>query len=457
MIMNDDGSIVAYAMTGGAVKFWVAADDTAEEWNLSSTSFKACCNDPILWKGTDGKWYAATADHGSGGKNYGRETFYTSPALVGPSAKWAAISVFFENQESILVPGHPQQKEFVSPDYFDAIPGSASVNVSVFMTSTYGNMDNVSGIPRPGIYNFAAFFVGSQPAGAGTPFVPNAKLTQAVDWSCFSPSSVTEGGLDLAYAHGPSQYGCCPKTGAGPAVSAGRPRRILFGWQQDGNSDGSAQKDNDMNAMTLPREVSISPSSGAILQQYIPELQQLRVQNWMEAQSRSQKALPFPNGGGVAGAMPLPAAGAQLEISAMISYGSNATKFGFLVLAGGQEEMNGYSEYTEVGFDVLRKQIYVDRTHCGTELDADIRAGPWPTEPAHAAGYKALAEGPKTVSLHMYVDHAIVTLIVNNQTAFSVWAHPSNSRSTGVAIWAEKPGMGVAAESLSVWQLRDPQ
>jgi hypothetical protein len=184
MVVDDDGSIVAYAMGGGHVEFWVATDDTASEWKLSSTKFAACCNDPVIWKEA-GKWYAVTAAHGNAGKDFGYETFYSSPALLGPSASWVALPVFFENAESILVPGHPQQKEFVSPDYFGAIPGSASANTSVFLTSTYGPMGNVSGVPRPGIYNFAAFFVGSQPAGPGAPFVPDPKLTQAVDWSCF--------------------------------------------------------------------------------------------------------------------------------------------------------------------------------------------------------------------------------------------------------------------------------
>ncbi|MNL86367.1 hypothetical protein D3C87_2150450 [compost metagenome] len=54
----------------------------------------------------------------------------------------------------------------------------------------------------------------------------------------------------------------------------------------------------------------------------------------------------------------------------------------------------------------------------------------------------------------MYVDHSIVTLIVNNSTAFSVWVHP-NETSTGIALFADAPG--VVAESMDVWQLADPE
>lgn len=276
--------------------------------------------------------------------------------------------------------------------------------------------------------------------------------------------------VSISTTHNIQTHGSCPKTGAGEFVAAGRSRRVLFGWQQDGNSDGGAQKNDNMNAMTLPRDISLSPTSGAILQRFIPELQTLRVKNWMQptgSLDRSKKAVSFPSSGGVAAAVPLPASGAQLEISTTISYGSNATRFGFLVLAGqtGDQQMGGegrYSEFTVIGFDVVRNQIFVDRSRCGTDLDADVRAGPWPTELVHMEGDKTapvagVIGAGKRVSLHMYVDHAIVTLIVNNQTAFSVWAHPSSSKSTGLALWADDSATSVMAETLDIWQLRDPQ
>ena len=64
----------------------------------------------------------------------------------------------------------------MSPDFFGNIPGAVDPSTSVFMTSTYGNMGNVSGVPRVGIYNYALFYLGSQNGGAGTPFVAQARL-----------------------------------------------------------------------------------------------------------------------------------------------------------------------------------------------------------------------------------------------------------------------------------------
>merc|ERR1712039_971135 len=145
-------------------------------------------------------------------------------------------------------------------------------------------------------------------------------------------------------------------------------------------------------------------------------------------------------GGGAAGAamLPVDCHGAQLELFASITYGPQSSRFGFLVLASD-------GEYTQVGYDLHRSQIYVDRTRSGSSMDADIRAGPW---------YGASRQGGES-TMHMYVDHSLVTLIVDNRTALSVWVHPTLSASVGVALFADAPG--VIAQTIDVWQLQDAQ
>ena len=254
---DDDGTIVAYAMTGGGLHFWRATDEHATNWTETGTVVKSCCNDPIVWKAA-GRWYAITADHGTGGPHpatnckcsrslcvfwpklresgctVGDETFFSSQKLSGPGADWQPIKpAFFENKSSLLVPGHPMSHEFVSPDFvrppthrnqptaircpltldgraccrqFQNITGDASGDSSVFLTSTYGPL-NDAWQNQSGLFNYALFFLGSQPAGAGTTFVP--RLTTAVDWSPFSPNAETPGGLDVATGWGPTQFGCC--------------------------------------------------------------------------------------------------------------------------------------------------------------------------------------------------------------------------------------------------------
>ena len=126
------------------------------------------------------------------------------------------------------------------------------------MYHTYGGKSTAS----TSAYNFGVLASGRQVGGPGTPFVPTH--SGALDWSCFSPSNRTANGLDVARSHGVTQFGCCAKTGEGPAIEgeAGRRRRILFGWQQNGNSGGDhlgtdprAWANGSENTMTLPREL----------------------------------------------------------------------------------------------------------------------------------------------------------------------------------------------------------
>ena len=104
---------------------------------------------------------------------------------------------------------------YAAADFFQNISGDPTNTASVFLTSTYGPLAD-QWQSNSGLYNYALFFIGSQPAGAGTPFLPQEALTTAVDWSPFSPHAATPGGLDVATGWGPTQYGCCPKTVADP-------------------------------------------------------------------------------------------------------------------------------------------------------------------------------------------------------------------------------------------------
>ena len=89
-----------------------------------------------------------------------------------------------------------------------------------------------------------------------------------------SPSAA--GGVDLSTAHGRTQFGCCPKTSAGPGG-----RRVMFGWLQNGGSDGGEpDRRNDIpstnNTLTLPRDLSLDPDDGGIRQAPSPPLPPIR-------------------------------------------------------------------------------------------------------------------------------------------------------------------------------------
>jgi hypothetical protein len=65
----------------------------------------------------------------------------------------------------------------------------------------------------------------------------------------------------------------------------------------------------------------------------------------------------------------------------------------------------------------------------------------------------------RRVSVHAYVDHAVVEMIANasanaSTTAIAAWVSPTSASSNKVAVFLEVPG--VVLESLDVWQLESP-
>ena len=61
------------------------------------------------------------------------------------------------------------------------------------------------------------------------------------------------------------------------------------------------------------------------------------------------------------------------------------------------------------------------------------------------------SDGTRQLAVHVYVDHAVVSLIAANETALSAWVAPQREESIGVAVF------GKAVEtSVDVWQLASP-
>ena len=445
-------SLVAYAAT---LETWLGSGANYTSWAPQGQQFKGTGNDPVLWYDErDGRWYAATAAK----VGFGLEDYWSSPALTGPAVNWTHLPAPLFVARNLSLPGcepMPQTQEFVSPDFFP-LDAADPHSPWVFLTSTYGR-------PYDGAqtyYNFANYWVGERPA-PGASFMPRRGNAAAgvIDWSCFYPANATtalpRGGarLELATDYGLTQFGCCPKTATQPAQQQapgvkGRSRRVMFGWLQNGGSNdegGRGDVSSTNNTMTLPRELSLAPDGVTLLQAFVPELQALRRTHFRAVNI----AVPV---GGAAGAHFFgPAAGAQLEISATFklsaalrdSFGTNAEvgNFGLLVLAASDT-----SEHTVIGFDLSHQTVFLDRKASGApDLDGDVRAGPWPS----SAGL-----GDETsITVHVYVDHSVVSLIAANETAITAWVHPQSKMSTGVAVWSAVEG--VKLDSIDVWALSD--
>ena len=200
-----------------------------------------------------------------------------------------------------------------------------------------------------------------------------------------------------------------------PTNELGRSHRINNGWNQGGAKTSTGALPN--NTLSLPRELSVS-ASGQLRQRFVPELQKLR-------QKHTHVAAQSLPSGGVAGAKSVDgAAGLQLEIMATFKVPAEgfAHKFGLLVLAAADK-----SEYTAITFDPRREHVLLDRTRSGASIDADVRGGPWP-QPS----------GPE-ISVHVYVDHAVVEMIAFSNSTIGGATEPQLRavESTAIAAWVQ--------------------
>ena len=100
LVHDDTGGIVAYGigfacLPQGTVCFWRLDGPSSRptNWTKTNTSFMTCrtcaADSPVFWK-AGGRWWATVAIRAGNttATNHGDEIFFTSPALVGPTADW---------------------------------------------------------------------------------------------------------------------------------------------------------------------------------------------------------------------------------------------------------------------------------------------------------------------------------------------------------------------------------
>ena len=103
--------------------------------------------------------------------------------------------------------------------------------------------------------------------------------------------------------------------------------------------------------------------------------------------------------------------------------------------AGGSVSVLGDDQCaTVITIDTARKLVIVNATSQGNR---DVRAAPLPETTSHVH------------TAHIYIDHSIIELIVDNTTALVVYATPA-SGTGNVQLTA-----GAAGASLDVWTLRN--
>ena len=188
-------------------------------------------------------------------------------------------------------------------------------------------------------------------------------------------------------------------------------------YNATGGGGGSAQ--------SLPRDLSLSPAL-SIVQRFAPELQTLRQGAPVVA---TGDAAWTPRNVGLQAELL-----AFLPASCAVQPGSRC---GVSVL-GDARGRTAVTLEQDLGLVVL---------NATSQGNAAVRGGPLPPPMACGDGD---SEG---WCIHVYADHAIVEVIVNNATALVAYAAPSSAAAGEVAL----VGMPVDASeaSLKVWALRD--
>ena len=204
---------------------------------------------------------------------------------------------------------------------------------------------------------------------------------------------------------------------------------MLIGWTgpappqiYGGNSLGSAQ--------SLPRDLFMDPKTSKLVQRFASELQTLR-------KTSKPELLVCCGHAGSTSVVSMGITPAELivrfpEECSLAPPGPNDAMCGFEVLGNGGSSL----VFT---MDTTRNLLMLNGTTLG---NPDVRAGPIPPAADPSASDFAW-------TVHMIVDHSIVEIIVNDETAFVMYVAPVKGTDGNVKVFGRD---GARAD---IWALND--
>lgn len=206
-------------------------------------------------------------------------------------------------------------------------------------------------------------------------------------------------------------------------------RRILIGWMSNWQYAGAEPTTPFRGAQSIPRVVTLKKLADGVrlIQSPITELKSLRAKHFSlrDVRLKGIEGLPAAQG----------AEGDALEIIAEFEPGT-ASEFGLRARKGGAQE-------TLVGYDVKRRELFVDRTRSGhTNFDE------------HFPGRRAAAMLPINgkVRLHIFIDRSSIEVFGNDGARAITERIFPDPHSRGLELYAS--GGESACAALDVWQLK---
>lgn len=364
--------------------------------------------DPVRpWIDNDGNWYATIATDGCNSTTKrlpcaagGQLDLYSSPLLHGPGSNWTHIGPMFTSNITML--DQSEHAEFVTPEYLGNIPGDTKKGATRIVTNNDAS-DVGSGTTM--------YFIGTQENGGrfldkkgGTEFASPGEKGM-MDWGSFTPDNTKPYAKGLKALKGGQSRGLSMARTLGSDANqvAKEGRRVLIGWL--GGGAGASQ--------TLAQDLSLS-DDGTLLQAFVPELKILRKDH--TTLDNTHKSLQT---------------GMQLEIFGTFEVTDTTdAEFGVSVL--GIKDSMPY-ERSRIGINLDRELAFVDGTTQGNSV---IRAGP-------------LQGSTSIITIHAYIDHCILAVIINNQTGLTVQIKPSERTNYTLEIF------GDARSKVDVYTLND--
>jgi fructan beta-fructosidase len=206
-------------------------------------------------------------------------------------------------------------------------------------------------------------------------------------------------------------------------------RRVWVGWMNDWRYANTLPTAPWRGQMTLPRELALvgTPEGVRLRQRPVPELDALRSAAWVRSD--------WTVGEGAHRLDSMPG-GAASEVAVVFGRGE-ATRFGLRV-------REGRGEATEVGYDAVTGQVYVDRRHAGE--GAFHEAFP----AVYSAPLRPAPDGD--IRLRVIVDACSVEVFANDGEAVLTALVFPNSESRGASLFSE--GGGVLVRSVEAYALR---
>ena len=203
-------------------------------------------------------------------------------------------------------------------------------------------------------------------------------------------------------------------------------RRVMFGWIQEGRDQQAQIAAGWSGVMSLPRIVALE--KGQVNISPAPELQQLRGENhYIEMVTLHNERRLHPT-----------VSGRQLELKLEVDV-EQANIFRFIVCSSPDGE-----EQTSIFYDRVRGVIGIDRSK--SSLNPDVEK--------HTNEGSFELESGERLCLHVFVDHSVIEVYVNNRTTITSRVYPARPDSLFVAGEAEGQALVIKLEAWalqSIW------